>query len=1280
MTLDDSVSAQTQDYFLQEAAELLQTMDEELQDLTQSFSVQKVHNLMRAAHTLKGAAASVGLDGVKEVTHSLEDVFKALCHQDTLITGEIEGLIFAAYDCLKLLMSAHLSGAQIDEADVAKQMRGVVAQLRERLGDRFGQDGHLPTSAELGFDMTQSIFEVGVMQRLDLFEAALVDPDPEALLALMQTQAEVFMGLAESLDLPGFAAIAQTTQTALAQNLHSVLDIAPVALANYRAAQADVLGGDRTVGGTLSTALEQFTKPVPGQSNYPVLTPLFELIEESDRYELDNRQPTAPATANIENNWLLRLLKPPVCSTEEEDKPPLSDLVPDQLAMLDLPDDSTEQFTEEEIAATFSDAIAFLTSAEFDEAELCELIPDSLYEVNLLPEPQDSELQNAESPDAESLDEELSSIEDLDVEASNVTAQSHVRLGTKLSFFESSNIESSNTNLTDIEISEVESSEIEISDADVTEANSSENNHSTTNYFPDEWLNIELPTPEFSALYPPANGDPSAEKPSDKLSDEPSDIALSDIALPNTDFSTLEFSTVDFSTLDFPAIDLSDITTENNSSEAEALPDLSLVFKLDDILDDICQPPPSISTDPNALSKPKSQRLPSDPKASAPIKTKAVASVPIKNHSSQATLRIAVEHLDQITQVMGKLLTQQNKQSLYNEQLVLLVKQLLGRIAQQQKQLDQPHNITESALLTQQSRLPTRIPELARSLSQFDPLELQQYSDIQLLAQAFSESSAQQTESAEAIELFLRRSGQTLIKQRRLLASVRETLLDVRMLPLDKVFKRFPSAIKRLEAQYPKQIELAILGGDVLVDRVIADKLYDPLLHLLRNAFDHGIETAEQRQQQNKLATGTITIEASQQGCHLVINVKDDGQGLDLAKIRRKAIDSKLITENEAATLTSEQTTDLLFEPGFSTASEISHLSGRGVGLDAVRAQVRSLQGWVTVSHQPKAGTCFTLQIPSSLTIAKLMLCESQNRTYALIADAIEHILIPSAEQVRTWEGGKAITWQTNEKEHLIPVSALANVLHYASPIPKHQSAASQDSAKTAIANPVILIRHENSLIGIEVDRLLGEQELAISALDAAIVPPTYLYGSSVLPDGQLTLVLDSVEIAKIALGKKKKRQKPKQFDEPNKTTIWQEVPKTAIEVRQKLALTIDDSITVRNSLADALQKAGYQVIQAKNGTEGLQQLLRYPNVDVILCDVEMPGMNGFEFLTARRQIPEIAAIPTIMLTSRDGSKHRLLAKELGALSYLTKPFLAPQMLKTVAAAIKTTAHQTVTH
>ncbi|MGB3291961.1 MAG: response regulator, partial [Phormidesmis sp.] len=304
-----------------------------------------------------------------------------------------------------------------------------------------------------------------------------------------------------------------------------------------------------------------------------------------------------------------------------------------------------------------------------------------------------------------------------------------------------------------------------------------------------------------------------------------------------------------------------------------------------------------------------------------------------------------------------------------------------------------------------------------------------------------------------------------------------------------------------------------------------------------------------------------------------------------------------------------------------------------------------------------------------SLTIAKLLLCQAQGRVYALIADAIEHILMPSPAQMRVWKGGKTLTWQADGEEHLVPVNALAEVLRYASPLPNHRLSETRSDIQSPASNPVILLNHQSALVGLEVEHLLGEQELVISSLGETIVPPAYLYGSSILPDGQLTLVLDGAILAEmildlrnrgridISVGKRDATQLPSGSNDSGLT--------------KKLVLTVDDSLTVRNALSEALQKADYQVIQARDGAEALQQLQRYPHVQAILCDIEMPGMNGFEFLKVRQQTPAIAAIPTIMLTSRAGNKHRLLTEELGATTYLTKPYLTPQLLKTLAEVIE---------
>jgi len=1142
-----SISEQTRQFFLQESADLLQTIDSELQTLRGNFSLQKVHALMRATHTLKGAAASVGLDNLVQAAHALEDAFNALCYDDTVVSQEVEKLLFEGYDCLQQLVSAQqpaagTAGTKRTKASTALQgrmaavvtldrMAIVMARLQDLLGDRFGQQGHIPASAELGFDLAQSIFEMGVAQRIEALAIALAaakldHPQLEAhsldsLRDLLRTQAEVFIDLAESLDLPGFGEIATVTLKALAQQPDRVLEIASVALENFKAAQAQVLNGDRTTGGSPSAELQQF---------YDRARPLSQKVPAA-RPASSNQAPTA-----INNNSSIFANSPDSTSQKPEAARP--SWFKRQWQMLTQPiGETAHDINHGEIASNTSDNISGDISGT----------------------PSDNILNNLNrmkwgdlTPDEEAY---------LDME-------------------------------------------------------------------PEDWDDpFEAPAPETSAL---ETLELETSAPEDNLS-------------PSESSSFLDISDRE-----------SDLSVAKTPLASPLSPNLQPSASLGSRSANAASSAPSKTVSSSAASSHSADVLESDPR-------------------NKATVRVAAEHLDQLDQAMGELLTQQNRQTLYNDQLSILVKRLLSRISQQQQQLNQQKDQTSQPASMPSASLP--------GYNSFDTLELDRYSDVQRLAQSVLEETVQQSESAEAIELFVRQSAQALEKQKRLLSNTREILLSTRMVPLEKVFQRFASAVDRLQSKYAhKQVELVLKGGEVMVDSVIADKLYEPLLHLVRNAFDHGIEVLESRLAHGKVAAGKITIEGLHQGRNLVIRVADDGRGIDLDRIRRKAVETKRMSLTKAAALTDEQTIELLFESGFSTKHVADELSGRGVGLEAVREQVRSLKGWVGVNYEASVGSDFTLNIPASLTIANLLLCEAKGRVYALFANAVERILIPTEGQVRVWEGGKMLTWQA-EEEHLIPISELAKVLNDASPVSGgaiHPRLAPISNplggSRSGIAlMPVVLLRDQTRLVGLEVDRILGEQELVINPLGKTIVPPDYLYGSSLLPDGQLTLVLDGATLAKRASAL---RQQSGFNPITMQNNATKKVGKDRPIFLKKLILTVDDSITVRNTLSEVLQKANYQVVQAQDGAEALQQLERYPDVEAILCDIEMPGMNGFEFLKARMRSPHIAAIPTIMLTSRSGTKHRLLSQELGATGYLTKPYLNPHLLKTVSKALEQKAYQ----
>jgi len=1085
-------------YFLQEAPELLQALEQDLLTLREDCSINKVHNLMRTTHTLKGAAASVGLETIKTVAHYLEDIFKALCKPDISIEPEVEALLFEGYECLRLPLTAELTGGQVDEAGVKSRTAAVFAQLEEKLGDCFSEEAHLPSSVELGFDVTQSIFEVGVTQRLEELAAVLESGQLIEVATSLRTQAEVFLGLAESLVLPGFGDIARSAIAALDAHPEQAQTIAEISLADFREGQEAVLSGDRTLGGSPSVALQE----------------LAVIGEDAGTRGRGDGEDKGDEVAEINFELV------------ESEKEAAAD------SLLEVIWGGTEEL-EENVAVT----------------------DDSIFI---------------------SLDDELEE----------------------------------NTAIAD------DSAFISL----------------------DDELEEELAVVYDSALV-------SWEEESEE------DARGSN---------------------DFGSINLGEEEGRANKEEKE-------------------------KSSPQPPTIPTLTELPS-------------------------TVRVKVQHLEHLNYSVGELLTNHNRQLLQNEQLQTAVRTLVSRFQQHRQLLEQLRDgEINSKFKIQNSKLPLRsIVSRARHNNQqpttnnqqqttnnkqqnfFDSLELDEYSETQLLIQSVLEDAVQLAEANDAIELFARQSYQTLETQRRLLTSTRDVLMEVRMVPLGEIFAPLPRVIRQLEVRHHKPVTLEIRGTEVMVDKVVAQKLYDPLLHLVRNSFDHGVESPEIRREQGKEEKGQIRVCAYYRGRYLVIEVGDDGQGLDFERIRQRAVVSQLLSAQQVQLLSEAELKELLFEPGFSTNSEVNDLSGRGIGLDVVRAQLRVLQGSVEVNSEFGRGTSFVLRIPQNLTISQLLLCQAGNRTYALLAEAIEQILIPRPEQLKCWEDGKVLRWENDDSEQLIPIYRLENILDYSLNSPNQPTLASQPQVM-----PLMLIRCQDQLLGLEVDQLLGDQELVIRPLERVITPPNYVYGSSILANGQLALVVDGVALMHEASQRQISKEQSaveNQFALRGRTRVDVPVPalpyaddvvnltprtlgpsqeqqRLTPQTRNalpgatvsnfggnssKMVLLVDDSITLRQTLAMTLEKANYRVLQAKDGCEALEKLQQQTDIQLVICDIEMPRMNGFEFLKHRQQDPELAGIPVVILTSRSGEKHRLIATELGATTYITKPYLEQELLNKV--------------
>ncbi|MCP2730877.1 Hpt domain-containing protein, partial [Limnofasciculus baicalensis] len=433
MNNEPTIREQGYQYFLQEAPELLQVLERELLTLREDYSINKIHNLMRTTHTLKGAAASVGLETIKNVSHSLEDIFKALFNPDLSIDAEVEALIFEGYECLRLPITAQLTGGQINDAEILDRTAAIFAQLQEKLGDCFDSENQIPSSIELGFDVTQSIFEIGVSQRLEQIAAAIATGDPQTIADTLRIQAEVFIGLAESMNLSGFGAIAKIAIAALELAPERALIIAQTALADFQEGQRAVLNGDRIWGGEPSLTLQQLaglierSEEIPGFQVLEIPGEMEVLAEDKrDNFDLSEYSESRLPDFDLINNSLevgaLININSQASVVEEEES-----VTPSEISNLNNSLDlqwSLEEFQESELSGfefqsfepSMTEFQEFEAEVQDSELNLPELL-ESEFSVDRsqssdlnLPEFLQSQLSLAQSQSLESQDKESENI------------------------------------------------------------------------------------------------------------------------------------------------------------------------------------------------------------------------------------------------------------------------------------------------------------------------------------------------------------------------------------------------------------------------------------------------------------------------------------------------------------------------------------------------------------------------------------------------------------------------------------------------------------------------------------------------------------------------------------------------------------------------------------------------------------------------------------------------------------------------------------------------------
>jgi chemotaxis family two-component system sensor histidine kinase/response regulator PixL len=610
------------------------------------------------------------------------------------------------------------------------------------------------------------------------------------------------------------------------------------------------------------------------------------------------------------------------------------------------------------------------------------------------------------------------------------------------------------------------------------------------------------------------------------------------------------------------------------------------------------------------------------------------------------TVRVDLFRMDLMNNQLGELVTQENVSLLQMDRLQASVTNLQRCFERFQLLTDEVRKWIDTSQKQEVSQ------SQSSNLGEFDPLQLDSYGYFYIRMQEVVEEMGQMQETMRDMQLITQQAQQNQRRKQQTLKQMRDNLLRARMLPLNEIMQRFPRMIRDLSVKYGKQVRLKISGGNTLVDKSILEKLYDPLVHLIRNSFDHGTETPEVRQQKGKPPTATIEISAYHRGNQTYIEVSDDGQGIRSDRVKSVAIARQMLSPAQAEEITPSQVYQLLFEPAFSTAEQVSELSGRGVGLSSVKQQVQALKGTITVNSQPDVGTTFSIRLPLSLTVTKLLVFSIDKNLMAIPVDSLEGIFTAAISELQMVQGRQFYVYD-DELIPVYPVSAFNR--NYPLP-PNSDRGFRAMELPIDIEIPLLLL---SGGIALEVDYIIAEQELAIKPFSRLIPAPPYLYGCTILGDGSLVPVIDGAALV---------RQWQDQGNVSEQIILDAE-DSSAFETSrfaQATILVIDDSLTARETLSLTLKKAGYRVLQAGDGQEALSKLQQDSSIKAIFCDIEMPTMNGFEFLNQYRQDYPNSDRPIVMLTTRNSEKHRALAKMLGATAYLTKPYIEQELVSTL--------------
>jgi len=599
----------------------------------------------------------------------------------------------------------------------------------------------------------------------------------------------------------------------------------------------------------------------------------------------------------------------------------------------------------------------------------------------------------------------------------------------------------------------------------------------------------------------------------------------------------------------------------------------------------------------------------------------------------QEQVKVRVEVLSDITNVSGELLTSNSRIEQQHNRVMFNMSEMDQVIDRFSDKLRQFSIETESQMQATKSELQDKYGE------EFDALEMDRFSNVQTLSRSLIESLHDIVSIKSMVEETGKDLDTLLLQQSRLQGELQNHLVRARTLPFSSHIPRLRKLVRKVSGDTGKKAELRIVGADEELDRALLDKIMGPMEHLLRNAIDHGMETPDQRQKTDKPEVGTVKITVSKEGQEGVITVADDGKGIHTEKVKQKAVALGLMTEDKE--MSRQEIIQFILHPGFSTAENVTQISGRGVGMDVVNSEIRLMGGRLNIASEEGKGTSFEIRLPLTLAVNRALLVGIDDSVFAIPIAVIDGIVYASKENVVAMYDNPSLLYEYNNASY---------EFHYLGSLLGISSPTLTDDIKKV---PMALVRAGERRIALHVNSLFGNREIVAKPLAKQISTVKGISGATIMGDGRVVMIVDMAAIIRANV------LEDQEIDSKKDEIL-------TAQSKAPTIMVVDDSITIRKVSQRVLVRNGFEVRLAKDGFDALSQLHEDGLPDVMLLDIEMPRMDGFELAQTVLNDAKMKNLPIIMITSRTGEKHKARAYEIGVKKYLGKPFVEDELIGSI--------------